>query len=257
MTTSIAATQCVDEVVSTFGSVFSSIDEWRVAIEALVASSGGVVGSDAIDPLIESLVLPRLSEPGALVIGAGFVAAPQFLADTDWHLAWWLGHSNTFGLGAADPGIRRLEAEEDPTAENFRDYTTLEWWRVPSTTGARHITGPYVDYLCTDDYTLTLTMPAFADGAMIGVVGADLYVNDIERALLPAVRDAGRSAALVNASGRVVVATDSSRPTGSLLRIPDLRERADSLDSEPGSDGRRIVACGTTSLILVIDLSIN
>jgi hypothetical protein len=96
-------------------------------------------------------------------------------------------------------------------------------------------------------------MPAVSDGAMIGVVGADLYVNDIERALLPAVRAAGRSAALVNASGRVVVASDSSRPTGSLLRIPDLRDRADALDTGPGPDGRRIVACGTTSLVLVID----
>ncbi len=43
-------------------------------------------------------------------------------------------------------------------------------------------------------------------------------VNDIERTLLPAVRGAGRRAALVNASGRVVVASDSSRPTGSLIR---------------------------------------
>ena len=238
MTTSTAATQCVDEVVSTFGSVFSSIDDWRVAIEALVASSGGVVGTEAIDPLIESLVLPRLSEPGALVIGAGYVAAPQFLADTDWHLAWWLGHSNTFGLGAADPGIRRLEAEEDPTAENFRDYTNLEWWRVPAQTHAPHITGPYVDYLCTDDYTLTLTMPVMFEGRLVGIVGADLYVNEIERTLLPVVRRIERPATLVNASGRVVVSTDPHRATGSILR-----------DALAGTT----LPCGSLGLRLVLD----
>lgn len=238
MITSVAATQCVDEVVSTFGSVFSSIDGWRVAIEALIASSDGVIGADAIDPLIESLVLPRLSEPGALVIGAGFVAAPQFLADTDWHLAWWLGHSNTFGLGATDPGIRRLEAEEDPTAENFRDYTNLEWWRVPAQTHAPHITGPYVDYLCTDDYTLTLTMPVMFDGRLVGMVGADLYVNEIERTLLPVVRRIERPATLVNASGRVVVSTDPHRATGSILR--------DVLADTT-------LPCGTSGLRLVLD----
>ncbi len=235
-----AATQCVDEVVATFGTVFSSIDGWRVAIEGLVASSKGVVATDAVDPLTESLVLPRLSEPGALVIGAGYVAAPRFLSDTDWHLAWWLGHSNTFGLGSADPGIRRLEAEEDPLAENFRDYTNLEWWRVPAQTGAPHITGPYVDYLCTDDYTLTLTMPVRFDDRLVGVVGADLYVNEIERTLLPVVRRIDRPATIVNASGRVVVSTDPHRATGSILR---------------GDGTGETLSCGSTGLRLVLDVA--
>lgn len=239
-------------VDTTFGDVFNLIDGWRTQIERYVSSSAVDVAS--VDDLVETLVVPDLSKAGALIIGAGFVAQPGFIPDAPWHLAWWLGHANTFGVtGPTKPALRRLVAVEDEHSENFRDYTTLEWWRVPATTGLRHITGPYVDFLCTDDYTLTLTVPAFHEGEMIGVVGTDLYVNDVERALLPAVRAAGRSAALVNASGRVVVATDSSRPTGSLLRIDDLRERASSLDSGPGSDGRRIVACGTTSLILVID----
>jgi hypothetical protein len=183
--------------------------------------------------------VPGLSAHDALIIGAGFVATPGFLADAGWHLAWWLGHSNTFGVGSADPSIRRLEAEEDPSSDNFRDYTTLEWWRVPASTGAPHITGPYVDYLCTDDYTLTLTMPARYGGAMIGVVGADLYVNDIERTLLPHVRAIG-AATVVNSSGRVVVSTDPHRPTGSLLRAVD---------------GHRstIIPCDATSLLLVLD----
>jgi hypothetical protein len=182
-----------------------------------------------------------LSRDGALIIGAGFVAQPGFIPDAPWHLAWWLGHANTFGVtGPAKPELRRLVAVEDEHSESFRDYTTLEWWRVPATTHERHITGPYVDYLCTDDYTLTSTTPAFRDGEMIGVVGADLYVNDVERALLPAVRGAGRRAALVNASGRVVVASDSSRPTGSLIRR----------EAWAGHD--RIVPCAH-GLVLLID----
>lgn len=208
---------CVAVVDTTFGDVFRLIDGWREVIEEYVAAQE--VDVAGVDGLVETLVVPDLSKDGALIIGAGFVAQPGFIPDAPWHLAWWLGHANTFGVtGPARPELRRLVAVEDEHSESFRDYTTLEWWRVPSTTHARHITGPYVDYLCTDDYTLTLTMPAFSGGAMIGVVGADLYVNDIERALLPAVRAAGRSAALVNASGRVVVASDSSRPTGSLIR---------------------------------------
>jgi hypothetical protein len=234
-TTEVA--DCVTAVTSTFAAVFDQIESWREAIEAFVSSEDGAITAAQIDEFTETLVVPGLSIDQALIIGAGFVATPGFLVDSEWHLAWWLGHSNTFGIGSADPSIRRLEAEEDPTSESFRDYTTLEWWRVPATTGSRHITGPYVDYLCTDDYTLTLTMPATFEGSMIGVVGADLYVNDIERTLLPHVRAIGRPATVINSARRVVVSTDPHRATGSILR------------ADVGGD---VIACGATSLLLVL-----
>ncbi len=37
----------------------------------------------------------------------------------------------------------------------------------PERTGTRHLTGPYVDYLCTDDYTVTVTTPVTLDGEMV------------------------------------------------------------------------------------------
>jgi hypothetical protein len=217
MTLDAAVQECVNAIDRTFDGVFARIDAWRTLIEAYVDQHDGAPTVDGIDRVVESITVPELSVDGALVIGAGFVAVPGFLADAEWHLAWWLGHANTFGIGSADPSVRRLVAEEDPASESFRDYTTLEWWRVPTTTGARHITGPYVDYLCTDDYTLTLTVPAYHRDQLIGVVGADLYVNDVERALLAHLRGFD-AATIINASGRVVVSTDPHRPTGSLLR---------------------------------------
>lgn len=235
--TQSSVVDAVTAVDTTFGTVFEQIDSWRAAIEARVARSGGDIAVAEVDELVEALVVPGLSVENALIIGAGFVASPGFIADAQWHLAWWLGHANTFGVGSADPALRRLEAEEDPTSESFRDYTTLEWWRVPAATGAPHITGPYVDYLCTDDYTLTLTVPVMHAGRMIGVAGADLYVNDIERTLLPYVRAIGATATVLNASRRVVVSTDPHRPTGAILRPDDAAEQ---------------IACGQTSLVLVL-----
>ncbi len=234
LTQESARADCVAAVLETFDGVFDRIVQWRDSLEPVLGSTVSVADVDAA---VEALVVPSLSEPNALMIGAGFVAAPGFLAEAPWHLAWWLGHSNTFGIGSADPGLRRLVAEEDPTSESFRDYSTLEWWRVPATSGERHITGPYVDYLCTDDYTLTLTMPVMSGPRMVGVVGADLYVNDIERALLPRVRAIGGGATIVNASGRVVVSADPHRATGTLRRGA----------SEAG------IPCGGTSLVLVVD----
>jgi hypothetical protein len=234
--TTAAVNDCVSAVSATFAAVFDQIDAWRESIEALVVREDGAITSTQVDELAETLVVPGLSLDDALIIGAGYVATPGFLVDSEWHLAWWLGHSNTFGIGSADPSIRRLEAEEDPTSESFRDYTTLEWWRVPAATQSRHITGPYVDYLCTDDYTLTLTMPATHEGSMIGVVGADIYVNDIERTLLPHVRAIGGPATVIN-SARRVVSTDPHRATGSILRAD--------VEGE-------VIECGATSLLLVL-----
>ncbi|MGX5680028.1 cache domain-containing protein [Schumannella luteola] len=236
-TADLALQSCLDAISGTFDSVFEEIEGWRTVIEQRIDDEEGMLRAGDLDSLVESLVVAELSAPGALIIGAGAVAAPGFLEDAPWHLAWWLGHANTFGLGSADPSVRRLEAEEDPASDSFRDYTALEWWRVPAESGSRHITGPYVDYLCTDDYTLTLTMPVRFAGGLVGVVGADLYVNDVERALLPPVRSIGGSATLMNASRRVLVSTDPHRPTGSLLR-------------DPGD--ARVLPVGTSSLLLVV-----
>lgn len=249
-----AADECVVAVSATFAGVFAHVEQWRSRVAELAADQRGIVSTPELDDLVEHLVLAELERDDALIIGAGFVATPGFLADTRWHLAWWLGHANTFGLGAAGPSVRRLAATEDPTNDAFRDYTDLEWWRVPASTGEPHITGPYVDYLCTDDYTLTLTVPVVHDGAMIGVAGADLYVNDIERTLLPYVRSIGSMATVVNASGRVVVSTDPHLPTGSVLRVDALRDRLAAAASGPVDlgDGRTLSACGGTSLGLVL-----
>ncbi len=221
-----------------FDSVFALIDDWRAVVESALAERSGSITAAEIDHITEKLVVPRLSHSEALIIGGGFVAAPGFLADAPWHLAWWLGGGNSFGMEDAAPATRRLHAEEDPLSDTFRDYTTLEWWRVPAATMSRHITGPYVDYLCTDEYTLTLTMPVVFGGVMVGIVGADLFVSDVERALLPAIRSIGAPATLINPSRRIVVSTDPHRPTGTILRE---------------HSGTSAVACGDTGLLLVVE----
>ncbi|RXZ47191.1 hypothetical protein, partial [Agromyces binzhouensis] len=202
--------------------VFALIDGWQQGLRARLASEPEPRAA-ALDPAVAATVAAELDRPGTLITGAGFVAAPGYLADAPWHLAWWLSDGNPF-RGVPARGIRRLDAVSDPDAESFRDYTTLEWWRVPERTGTRHLTGPYVDYLCTDDYTVTVTTPVTVDGEMVGLVGADMYVARLEQALAPVLRDADRTLTVVNASGRIVASTDPHRATGALLRLEGLPE---------------------------------
>ncbi len=256
-------------IASTIDPVFALVDGWRDVLEARLAgvAAGGTDDAEAptaaaLDPVVEALVSPELEADGSLITGAGFVAAPGYLSDAPWHLAWWLSGTNTFGTGidGVAARLRRLEAVSDPDSEQFRDYTTLEWWRVPERTGTRHLTGPYVDYLCTDDYTVTITTPVRAGGEMTGLVGTDVYVARLEQVLLPVIRESGRPCTLVNASGRIVASTDARRATGALLRLEGLaeslaplREAVQSTDSSRLPGGATIVPCGDTSLALVLE----
>lgn len=258
MTTPVvnAADTIAHRIAATIDPLFGLIDSWRDELEARLANLAEPSAA-ALDPVIAALVRPALDDARGLVTGAGFVAAPGFLPDAPWHLAWWLSGTNTF-RAAADGGVRRLEAESDPDAEQFRDYTTLEWWRIPARTGTRHLTGPYVDYLCTDDYTVTITTGVMVDGEMAGVVGTDAYVARLEQELLPVLRESGHPCTLVNASGRIVASTDSRHATGALLRLDGLASVLAPLHEHQGQasagvlpGGQFVVPCGDTTLALV------
>jgi hypothetical protein len=266
-TIDLAAEHIAKQIASTIEPVLAMVDGWRGVLETELCGplAGALTGTGApdaqrLDPVIQALVGAELERDRALITGAGFVAAPGYLADAQWHLAWWLSSANTFGR-AGSSALRRLDAVSDPDSEQFRDYTTLEWWRVPERTGRRHLTGPYVDYLCTDDYTVTITTPVVADGAMIGVVGADAYVARLERELLPVLREWGGNGTLVNASGRIVASTDSRRATGALLRIEGLAAALAPLHDEHSAQpawldgGELVVPCGDTTLALVAEAS--
>lgn len=256
-----AADAIAQRIAGVIDPVFAVIDEWQSELERRLAAESEPRAA-ALDPDIAAMVAAELERPGTLITGAGFVAAPGFLADAPWHLAWWLSDGTPFRPDPAR-GIRRLQAVSDPDAEAFRDYTTLEWWRVPARTGTRHLTGPYVDYLCTDDYTVTVTTPVTVDGEIAGLVGADVYVARLEQVLLPVLRDAPHACTLVNASGRIVASTDTHRPTGALLRLEGLADVLAPIRESGGAawptdaatlpGGATVVSCGATSLALVVE----
>ncbi|HEU4566994.1 MAG TPA: cache domain-containing protein [Marmoricola sp.] len=151
-----------------------------------------------------------------LLQGAGFVAAVDEVTDAHRWLEW-------FGT---DPDGRpqRLAVQADPSGEYFYDYTVMDWFAIPQATGRRHVTGPYVDYLCTNDYTLTFTVPVTVGGRFLGVAGCDVGVGTAERALLPAMRAAAGRLVVANRDGRVLASNNGQHMSGDLVREPDVAE---------------------------------
>jgi hypothetical protein len=208
LTHDVDAANAVAHLVAWGGDVFSRLAPLCAATEsALSASPATLAHLRGIAPLAADL----LRRPDGALVGAGYVAAPWALADAAYWLEWWT---------VDEPGghPERLAVETDPAGDTFRDYTTLPWFAVPHATGRPHVTGPYVDYLCTDEYTLTFTLPVRAGGRFAGVVGADVYVRHVERLAERWLDGVDAPAAFVSHEGRVVVSTVPELMTGDLLR---------------------------------------
>lgn len=190
---------------------------------------------EAMGPLASAVLAGRELD----IIGAGFVAAAGALRDAEWHMAWWQG---------AD--AERLLIEGEDVASEA--YARREWFVVPLETGRAHATGPYVDFLCTDEYTVTTTAPVMAGARAIGVVGADVLASSLERTLGPALRRVAPRAHLVNGHGRVIVSADPRVAAGTLL----LADGAGSNDAgrEVATQGgpARLFPCAALDLAVVI-----
>ena len=205
-----------------FSSVFDQLAEWRAPIEQVIAASPEVRPAD-LDAVVAELVLPRIVEPDPLLVGAGFIADGEIVRGRDVHFAWWLGPLEANPVLGSTTEPTRLDLTTRGYTEYLRDFRALEWYAIPATTRSAHVTGPYVDHLCTCDYILTLTMPVHARGAgddgdarMVGVVGADVAVRVLERELLAAFLDVPEPLALVNEAGRVVLSTEPALQVGQL-----------------------------------------
>lgn len=197
---------------------------------------------------IEARCRALLEQREVPLAGAGFVAETGVLHDAPYWLEWW----------TADPDVgiescRQLAADTDPSSVGFRDYTELPWFVTPRETGEIQMTGPYVDYVCTDQHTLTVTQPVVVRSTFVGVVGVDLLAATVERLLEPELEAAAGVHVVVNRVGRVVASSDLEHVVGDLVHgLPDTpwftsRRRG----GDPDGSAWRFVPCGEFPLAIL------
>ncbi|MEC5152059.1 hypothetical protein [Cryobacterium sp. GrIS_2_6] len=226
---------CAAAVSAAVADVFTVLEDWRDRVAAAVP----LTTRTELDALVETLVVPALFgevEPAApqdaaqhgaaphgapaLLVGAGFIATAGYRPGRPAHFAWWLGPLASNPLLGTTLAPTRLDLAARVHTEYLRDFRGLEWYRVPEATGRAHVTGPYVDHLCTFDFIVTLTLPVQVDGGTVGVIGADVSVTRLEQALLPVLLGLSAPAALVNAVGRVVISTEATLAAGDIMPNP-------------------------------------
>ena len=195
------------EVEAIFASVTRVGEAASTLLDGAAASGQPPVREDlqALRPHIAAV----LRRHEGLTAGAGVVLAPEVLADAPRCIEWWWGDRGA--------GLERLEVDLDPDSAEFYDYTTEDWYREPQRSARRCIAGPYVDYICTREYTFTLSVPLLCGGRFAGVAGADILAAQVEHALVPALSRLGGTAVLASANGRVIASNSSRFLPGTVL----------------------------------------
>lgn len=181
-------TRQLDELFAKIGPVASGF--------ARVAGLSQPAREDLID--FRGEIADVIVAPG-LISGAGVIVAPGVLTNAPFWMEWW------WAVPDRDPETLRVNLE--PAAPDFFDYTTADWYVTPERTGKRHIAGPYVDYVCSNEYAMTFAQPVRAGGKFVGVAALDVTVAGFEALALPALESLGEPATLVNGAGRVITST--------------------------------------------------
>ncbi|HEV8275664.1 MAG TPA: cache domain-containing protein [Streptosporangiaceae bacterium] len=199
------------DITAAIGRVLGSVMEVGAAMTALAAAARS--GRNPLRRADLSALRPLVARHRGFAAGAGVVLAPGALMDVPRCIDWWWADRGT--------GPGHLEVDLDPGSAEFYDYTTTEWYREPARTGQPCIAGPYVDYICTHEYTFTVSVPVTDEGRFVGVAGADILAGEVERMLLPKLSLLGRSgrpAMLVSGNGRVIASSTARILPGTVLR---------------------------------------
>lgn len=230
--------QIVIELDRFFSNVYSLLEGWQGPLEAFLTEDQGVPPTvSEIDEFVRPLAFDALDSGDLPVYGAGFIPAKGSF-DQVGALSWWQGTSKT-----------QLTFTTSGDYKSDIDYYKMEWYRVPAKTHQRHVAGPYVDYLCSDDVTVTVALPLIVDDTFLGVSCVDVLVEAIEDHLLPRFTENPAEITVVNQFDRVLVSSNPSRATGEVM--DSIRPE---YAIEPGLEKFRHHPCGVAPFSVVTNV---
>lgn len=210
-----AASQLVGVVSRTLEPLFAQLDRISQAAVALAELEPRQLATADLASLDE-VTQQSLLQAMPLLHGAGFVADVDLLSDAPRGIRWW--------VTGPDGTVARGRHLVDLTRPDHYEYVDLEWFTGPKAGESRCVFGPYVDYGGTNDYSITLSVPAQLGGRFLGVAAADLALERVEQVLGPALQRVPGTAVIANAEGQVVLSASPAYVVGSIL--PALDESA-------------------------------
>lgn len=142
--------------------------------------------------------------------GAGFASySNQQSGDEVWSLEWWYQEAGA---------IEHAQLDGNQEIRKRLDFRVFDWFGQPANDHRAYVDGPYVDYVCNGDYTITTAHPVLVDGVFVGVAAVDMLVSTLDRLLAPLLATITNPVVVVNADRRVVLSTAPGVRVGTLMR---------------------------------------
>ncbi|MBI4940020.1 MAG: GntR family transcriptional regulator [Actinobacteria bacterium] len=207
-----------DAVTDRLAGVVADVDAVVTDLEHLGRQYADTVRAAAERPSREALaglrpaIAELLGRHDPLLKGAGVVVASGLLSDAALWLEWWWRTSRG--------DTEALRVNLDPSAPDYHDYTTSEYYAAAGRSRLPYATGPYVDFACTNEYTITVVSPVWSQGRFLGAAGADILVAALERLVMPALTSVDRPLALTSHGGRVIAANVPHVLPGQCIDVP-------------------------------------
>lgn len=196
----------VAELVESTGTTLDSLaDQVSAAIPTFRAGEA-TSAFDGFDTICRTAL-----QSGGGLRGLGFLAAPGCVAGVRLWERWW--------TRTAAGRLVEGEHDLDQQSATFYDYSERDWFlQVRSSQASSGVFGPYVDFNGTNEYTVTFTRAVRAASRFLGVVAADMNIDQIELQVEPALHGFATSVVLLNDQQRVIVSTTPLHPPGSIVR---------------------------------------
>lgn len=170
-------------------------------LEFLRRDTTGVLDlSESVRRKLKTIATRFLAE-NEPIDGCGLILAHSALGTENGHLEWWVREDES--------RFARYSFGVVPGADRYYDYHHHQWFIRAFQEGLPALVGPYIDYLGVESYVMTFAVPAEVQGQRMGVIGNDVQVEDLERALLPMLIGCPTTVALVSRHGTVICSNSS------------------------------------------------
>ena len=217
------------ELTELIDSVAAWHDQVPETVERLAAVAMDAISTDprTVADRVEELAMELLTSTDRFA-GAGIVSVHPAVTTRSRSLLWWVTHQEN---GQRNPSPLDADLTELGTYQDGLE--DIEWYRVPATTGLRHMTGPFVDYMCTDQFAFTFTMPLMIEREFYGVAGIDMSVRSLEVDVESQMQRLSEDAILLANDDLIAISLDPRFATGSRLKPAQLEGY--SINQVPGT----------------------
>ena len=213
---------------SSISRVFVDLEKIAGTVSAAAAAVSGVPRRSEF-LLLKQVLYNFIKLLSDFIVGAGIAYAPGSLREATHWLEWW----RTQRTG--EP--RFVTHDLNPDSLNYYDYTTRDWFTIPSASGQPVAVGPYVDFGGINVNIITLCVPApTAQG--IQILGCDLTLANLEGIFLRALQLREPVVVLLGPNGRVIASNSARIATGTLFLEEDMARADISVDVSPANPAR-------------------